>query len=199
MANLNERETETSRVIRTELAPWDAHIVPVVVPPGAGCIGKTLLELRWRETIGINVVMIKRGDQHLAAPGKEQMIFPGDELLVLGTDLQLQKLRVLVKPEAAGALSDVDEVELHTLLIEKGNVLAGKSVRTAGLREKVNALVVGIERNNERILNPESETQLTVGDVLFIVANRKKLKEFLLRNQKESAQKGASSVKRNAD
>src|SRR5690606_30137782 len=39
--NLNQREIETSRINRTELAPWDAHIVPLVVPPNASCIGKT--------------------------------------------------------------------------------------------------------------------------------------------------------------
>lgn len=39
--------------------------------------------------------------------------------------------------------------------------------------------MVGIERDNQRILNPESDTVLQPGDNLFIVANRKKVREFL--------------------
>ncbi|HEY1113573.1 MAG TPA: cation:proton antiporter [Chitinophagaceae bacterium] len=177
--NLNERELASSRANRTELAPWDAHIVPLTVPPTAPCVGKTLLQLKWRESIGVNIVMIKRGDHHIAAPPREEMLFPGDELLVLGTDHQIQRLKVLIKPEPQGPREEIDEVELYNFFIEEGHALGGRTVRESGLREKANALVVGIERDNQRILNPESETVLLPGDNLFIVANRKKVREFL--------------------
>lgn len=178
VANFNEREIETSRLNRNELAPWDAHIASIIVPPTAPCVGKTLLNLRWRETIGVNVVMIKRGDYHIAAPGREQMIFPGDELLVLGTDLQLQKLRVLIRPEVEGGENDVAEVALYNYFLSESNALNGKTIRQTGLRENIRALVVGIERDNERILNPASETVLQPNDNLFIVADKKKIKGF---------------------
>lgn len=184
MRNLNEREIETSRINRTELAPWDAHIVPVAVPPTAACIGKTLQELRWREAIGINVVMIKRDDYHIAAPGKEQMLFPGDELLVLGTDHQIQRLKVLIRPEVEPAQNDVGDVELSTYYIPDGDALIGKTIRQTGLREKANALVVGLERNNQRLLNPESDVRLLPNDRLFIVANQRRLKGFLSQLEK---------------
>ncbi len=184
VSNLNEREIETSTVNRTELAPWDAHIAPFIVPPTATCVGKTLFELRWRETIGVNVVMIKRGDQHIAAPGKEQMVFPNDELLVVGTDRQLQRLKVLMRPEADELQNNVDDVVLYQYYIKKDNALAGKTIRETGLRENLSALVVGIERNNKRILNPESETVLQADDNLFIVANPRKIKDFLSQFEK---------------
>ena len=60
------------------------------------------------------------------------------------------------------------------------NTVVGKSIRESGLREKAGALMVGIERNGERMLNPESElVLLQAGDILFIVANRRKLRYFL--------------------
>jgi CPA2 family monovalent cation:H+ antiporter-2 len=185
IANLNEREIETSRLNRTELAPWDAHIVPLTVPPAAACIGKTLQELKWRESIGINVVMIKRGDWHIAAPDRDEMIFPNDELLVLGTDHQVQRLRVLIRPEDETVKKDIVEVALYNYYIDERNLLNGKTIRQSGLREKANALVVGIERNDERILNPESDTLLQANDYLFIVANPKKIKEHMVQFEKE--------------
>ena len=183
-ANLNERELETSRLNRTELAPWDAHIVPLIVPPAASCVGKTLIQLRWRETIGVNVVMIKRGDHHIPAPRREEMIFPGDELLVLGTDYQIQKLKVLIRPETEIPQNDVVDVALYNYLLPEGNPLIGKTIRDTGLREKANALVVGIERKNERILNPESDISFQANDNLFIVASQKMIKEFLSKFEK---------------
>jgi len=178
LSNLNEREIEISRINRTELAPWDAHIVPLVVPPNASCIGRTLQELKWRELIGVNVVMIKQGDHHVAVPGKDQMIFPNDELLVLGTDHQVQRLKALIRSPVKDEDNKVDEVELYNYLVQEESELVGKSIREIGLREKAKALVVGIERSNERLLNPGSDIKLLPNDNLFIVANRKQLKEF---------------------
>jgi len=183
--NLNQREIETSRINRTELAPWDAHIVPLVVPPNASCIGKTLLELQWRETIGVNVVMIKRNEHAIAAPGKHQMIFPNDELLVLGTDLQIQKLRVLIRPEIEPGAPEPGDVELYNYVVPQDSSLIGRTIRETGIREKANALVVGIERKQERILNPESDMPLKAHDHLFIVANRKKIREYLAAMEKK--------------
>lgn len=185
--NLNEREIETSRVNRTELAPWDAHIVQVLVPSGVDSAGKTLLQLGWRESIGVNVVMIKRGDHQIAVPDKDQMIFPGDELLVLGTDLQIQKLRVLIRSKEESNQGLGEEVELYQYVIPGHSALVDKTIRSSGLREKANALVVGIERNDERILNPDSQTRFQQNDNVFVVANKKKIKEYFHQLEKEQA------------
>lgn len=180
VSNLNERESETSRLNRTELAPWDAHIVPVSVPAKAACVGKTLNELKWRELIGINVVMIKRDDYQIAVPGREQVVYPNDILLILGTDHQIQRLKVLIRSEPEQVAQETEDVALYNYYISETNALSGKTIRHSGLREKANAMVVGIERNNDRILNPESDTVLQANDNLFIVGDPKKIKEMLL-------------------
>lgn len=177
--NLNQREIAAAEKNRTELAPWNAHIVPVTIPPAAPCVGKTLLELGWREAIGINVVMIKRLDQHIPVPSKGEMIFPGDELLVLGTDRQLQRLKILIRPETDARPTEAPEVVLYEYIVPERSALGGKTIRESGLREKANALVVGIERNNERFLNPESGFMLAANDILFIVGNKKAVKHLL--------------------
>lgn len=181
--NLNQREIDTAKTNRTELAPWDAHIVPMVVDANASCGGQTLLSLKWREQIGVNVVMIKRGDHHIPAPGKEQRIYPGDELLILGTDHQLQRLKVLMRPEANPASEEFAEVELCMHKINAKSQFVGKTIRETGLREKAKALVVGIERNNERMLNPESDLVFKPDDMLFVVGNKKRLNEFFKNNE----------------
>ncbi|ANE52333.1 cation:proton antiporter [Flavisolibacter tropicus] len=175
-SNLNQREIAAAQSNRTELAPWDAHIAMVEVEPSAPIIGKSLLELRWRETIGINVVMIKRGDHPIAAPGKDQLIFPSDHLLVLGTDHQIQRLKASMRPQKKTVEEPgYSEVTLHKHFVDNTSPLRSLSIRQTGLREKAGALVVGIERNNERLLNPESELILQEGDTVFIVGNKRKL------------------------
>ena len=164
---------------RTELAPWDAHIVPISVSAASPCIGKSLFELKWREHVGINVVMIKRGDYQIPAPGKDTMIFPHDELLVLGTDSQIQRLRVLVRPDLQKAETELVDVELFNYLVQDNSALIGKSIRQTGLRDIGQALVVGVGRDQERLLNPDSEFILKARDVLHVVGNRTKLKSLI--------------------
>lgn len=177
--NLNQREIATAQKNRMELAPWNGHIVPLTVLPGCSCVGKSLQELQWRESIGVNVVMIKRQDHHIPVPSKEEVIYPGDELLVLGTDHQVQRLKVLMRPHEQTETNEVTEVELYEYFVPEESALVGRTIRESGLREKAMALTVGVERNNERLLNPESGFVLAANDILFIVGNRKAVRRLL--------------------
>lgn len=177
--NLNQREIEQDKTNRTELAPWNAHIAPIVVPGDSVIVGKKLIDLKLRESTGVNIVMIKRGDIHIPAPDKDQMIFPHDELLILGTDIQIQKLKVIIRPAATEHSEESDDVELYEYIIPPESMLIGENIRNSGIRQQANGLVVGLERNNERILNPESDLILQPDDRLFIVGNRKKLIRML--------------------
>ncbi|MGE0631795.1 MAG: cation:proton antiporter regulatory subunit [Pseudobdellovibrionaceae bacterium] len=49
----------------------------------------------------------------------------------------------------------------------------GRSIRDSGIREEVKGLIVGIERNAQRILNPDSALTLQEGDLLWIVGDQK--------------------------
>ena len=70
------------------------------------------------------------------------------------------------------------EVVLKKILLENSEFI-GKSIREAGLREKTNGLVVGIERDNERIMNPESDTILKKNDILWLVGDKQLINDLL--------------------
>ena len=61
----------------------------------------------------------------------------------------------------------------------KNRVCIGKSIRESQIREKTHGIIVGIERNGKRILNPESHWILESDDILWIAGDRKKINEFL--------------------
>jgi K+/H+ antiporter YhaU regulatory subunit KhtT len=50
---------------------------------------------------------------------------------------------------------------------------------TLELRDKVKGLIVGIERNGQRILNPDSNLTFELNDALWIAGDRKKVKQLL--------------------
>ena len=47
------------------------------------------------------------------------------------------------------------------------------------IREQAKALVVGIERNGQRLLNPESTIEIQEDDMVWIVGVRKQIENFL--------------------
>ena len=68
-------------------------------------------------------------------------------------------------------------VSLHRFSIDDHSVLVGQNIRESGIREQSQGLVVGIERNGERILNPESDTTFEVNDKVWIVGNEKLIRD----------------------
>jgi CPA2 family monovalent cation:H+ antiporter-2 len=192
LANLNERESQAQRDeeaqrakrperdrFKSELQPWDAHIVELEVAPEAEYVGKTLMELQWREQYGINIVFIRRGEKLIHAPGRYNKLLPHDLVGIIATDEQIQKFKPVfdAKDESAPVV-DVEDIALQKIVVNEHTKLKGKDIRSSGLRERTNGLVIGIERGGQRILNPESTTVFEWDDIVWIVGDRKKINEL---------------------
>jgi CPA2 family monovalent cation:H+ antiporter-2 len=183
--NLNEREIEATAVNgdpNAALSPWDAHLADFEVNPNAAFVGQPLQELAWREQYGINIAYIKRGDRMIYAPGAKERLYPLDELGVIGTDEQLQSFKPVIdfKNSADDAdAEDTNDVALQKIVVDEHTLLKGLTIRESGIREKTSGLVVGIERDGQRILNPESQTVLEWNDIVWIVGDRKKIQELV--------------------
>ncbi|RAW02117.1 cation:proton antiporter domain-containing protein [Pseudochryseolinea flava] len=197
LGNLNAREIESansmsSRVsqknadFQTRLAPWDAHIVQLQTPTHAPFIGKPLSELQWREHYGINVVYIKRGEDLINVPGRSHFILPFDQVGIVATDAQVAGFKpVFQEPDPKqnrNSNIDINDIVFEQLVVDEYTKLRGRSIRDSSLREQTNGIVIGIERDDLRILNPDSTTIFEWGDVIWIVGERDKIRA--LRNQK---------------
>ncbi|UPK67263.1 cation:proton antiporter [Chitinophaga filiformis] len=196
LTNLNARATaeensnpagalEKNAQIESNLEPWDAHILEMNVNPNAGFIGKTLQELSWREIFGINIVYIKRGDRLIQAPGRDTRLMPFDQLGIIATDNQVQNFKPVfdsIESNTGNQLT-VEDITLQKIMVDEHTKLKGKDLRNSGLRERTNGIIVGIERNNERTLNPDSGFKLEWGDIVWIVGERKKMQQLEKNNQ----------------
>ena len=165
---------------QSDLSPWDAHMIDLEVNPHAEYIGKTLLELAWREHYGINIAYIKRGDKLIYAPGRNNRLLPFDHVGIIATDDQVQVFKSAFDTieNIDKADSDLDDIILQKIVVDEHNKLKGLTIRGSRIREKTNGLVVGIERNKERILNPDSSTAFEWGDIVWIVGERKKIQKL---------------------
>ncbi|NRS89942.1 CPA2 family monovalent cation:H+ antiporter-2 [Flavobacterium sp. 7E] len=173
LKNLNNREIKKVDRRHANLTPWDGHMSTFEIAPESNLAGKTLRELKVREDLGINIAFIKRGELTIQIPNKLERLFPGDEICVIGTDEQVEQFSTYLK---SNEIVDPIKADNNLVLkqIELNNAeFIGISVGQSKLRERTNGLLVGIERNGQRILNPESNIVLQKDDILWIVGNNK--------------------------
>lgn len=75
------RSRELKRFAET-LDPGQAGIAEIVIPPGSQLVGKSLNDLRLRKTYGLSVLAVHRGEEVIHEDLRNQVLTPGDTLVV---------------------------------------------------------------------------------------------------------------------
>ena len=140
--------------------------------PSSPLAGRTLAEASIRERYGANVVTIERGDRVIDLPPKQTVMMPADVLTVIGTEEQVSAIRGDIDHEADMLVHDHSDHEMHMYryLVEAGGALCGMQIGTSVLATRHHVLVLAIERNGEKIVNPPKGTIFRHGDILWFVS-----------------------------
>jgi CPA2 family monovalent cation:H+ antiporter-2 len=161
------------------LTPWDAHIAYFLVPQEASFVGQSLAELGIRERFGVSVAVIQRGRKKFMVPSRNERIFPGDNIGVIGTDSQLAQFKVFLEESLSSPLDfDNKDYVLRSFRIGSESPWVGSKIREMGLGERAQGMIVGLERGPERILNPDANTQLFEGDLIWVVGDEAGLRQI---------------------
>jgi len=175
----NEEKRRQQQISR--LAPWDHHVVTLIVHPNAVLVNQTLKEASLRSRFGINVVAIQRGVHSIVAPRPDEVILPADILSILGTDDRIDAFRaeVEIPVSLSHHLPEKTNYRLKHFRIPDSSFMAGQTIRQIGIGEKYQIMVVGVERSHKRIINPDIEFQIAAEDVVWVVGEQVKLDSLL--------------------
>lgn len=179
VANLRH---EDSAGLRESLAPWDATLAEVVLSPHSELVAKSLELSRLKERFGVTIGLIERGRKRVLAPGRNEILLPHDRLFLIGTDDQILRARAAMESEPEE--SDIvppGAYGLDMLILAADSPFIGKAIRESGFRERVHGLIVGIERDGRRILNPDSTLELRAGDVVWLVGDKALVRQLRAR------------------
>ncbi len=171
---------KSRRTRNAEPRIFDGHLVEFEIHPHFRHSGFSLQELKLRERFGVSLVALMRGDRKILAPSRSDLLMPFDRIIVLGTDAQLAALEKFLKSDRHG-IGELEEFRfiLEKIPIKEGYHFAGKNLRESGIREKVQGIILGIERKGEKILNPEATMTLKVEDVLWIYGRKDHLRSWI--------------------
>ena len=186
--NLTAREVSAKKKqavgthLVSSLRSYDIHISDFTVPAESSFCGKTLSQLSVRKDSGVSIVRIVRGGIFTNIPGGNRHIYPGDQIVVAGTDEQIDRFRQMLDKSVRLNTEYEDRrttVALENFTIEEGNPLVGKSIIDSGIRDKASCIVMGIQRGDEFIQNPEPTITFQTEDTVLVAGETERLKEFL--------------------
>lgn len=177
--NFFESEKLEREATHSDLAPWDAQIRNIIVPPESEIAGRTLHELRIRETFGISIALIERGELFISAPGRDEKLFPYDRIALIGSEDKLDRFADFLKIRKASiTIYESKHYALHRVHVTEKMSFAYKTIKKSRMREKTQGLIAGIERHGEKILNPDSNLTILPGDILWIVGDGRRIRDI---------------------
>lgn len=160
----------------------DLHMADFTIPAESLWAGYTLAELALGSRFGVMVVAIFRGQSCINIPGGKERLFPQDRVQVIGSDKQLErfavKLQAMTMPSTDSDLTQ-SEVCLKQFVITEDSPFNGKSIRESQIRDKYRCVVVGVERGNASLRNPDADTVFEAGDLVWVVGEEEHVYELI--------------------
>lgn len=177
ISNLNEkenRERELSPVASTvsdNFSGFDVHTEIFEISQESSYAGKTLREMPFRHTSGANVVKIIRGKKNILIPSGNEMLFPMDKLLAVGTTLQLETMRTALEEGEQPVPIKEYCFELEPITLTANSFLTGKTLREAEMRS-YGCMVISFLRGDRFETNPKPDFRFQEGDVVWVAGEK---------------------------
>ena len=171
--NLNAKETlarkkaPVTSSIKQKMAGYDVQLERITVSADSDFIGRKLKELPIREESGANIIKISRGTHNILAPDGNEAVYPGDQLLAVGSAEQLAALKKIIAASIVPAQEAEKEFDVESFEVKKGSYLCGTSLKSLDIR-KSNCIIISVMRNGTMITNPRADFIFEEGDRVWI-------------------------------
>jgi monovalent cation:H+ antiporter-2, CPA2 family len=172
--------TDARTALDQGLEGWDMRLDDYTVPDDAAYAGNDLAQLAIPARFGCSVIEVERNGYVITRTGPDLRIYPGDKLLLLGKDQGLAAARDFLQGTTKTVEETAEEFNgsiLQTHAVPEGPH-AGKTLARLQIARETGVRVVGIHRNNTKIINPDGNQSLQTGDNLLVVGTLEELRAF---------------------
>lgn len=177
---LKQQEHPLEFSYNTRFSDSDIHLEGIRVSADSPYIGQRIGQADFRNKYGINIVKIRRGNHTITLPSAEECIYPHDKLLVLGNDDQISAFMKDIQFENTEARDSAREknVGFFSFVVEENSPFIGKSLMESNFRQ-MGFMVVGIEHQGIKQMNPDANTCFALHDVVWVVGDHKNLNQLI--------------------
>jgi len=183
MSHLSDKERAAveDRATHSHLMPWQAKLTEFTISEYSPLVMKTLQGSDLKQQFGVTVAVIKRAGKDIVAPRADEYLLPSDQLCLIGTYQQLLAAQAVIEfqPETEATEAEEHQFGMEPFRLRPEHLFVGKTIRECGTRELVNGLVVGVERDEQRHLNPDPNMVLQSGDMVWLVGEKQLLAKLM--------------------
>ena len=198
IANLNERSLHRNQDDTTQ---WlDETLFVQWYECSDASAGKTLKQLNWGYLFSVNVVKVVRGKRHFDMPSGNMELREGDRLLILGKPEDLRSFRMGLGREDMPELStlrrfmeeqadqedETADLYVYALPVRKDSALQGKTIKTSGLKDSYDCMILGLQRDRLPILQPDVNMTIQTNDLVWVLGARKMVEKLLAKDLSET-------------
>ena len=183
MANLNEKEQQQRRMapvtssVSDKMSRYNVKTDMITISADSLYAGKMLKDLPFRHKSGVNIVKIIRGSRSIMIPKGDEVVFPFDKLLAVGTKEQLAEFRkdmaenVYVPEEADAETLAPRQFELESITLKKDSWLTGKTLRETDMRS-YGCMVISVVSDGQVTTNPKPDYRFKEGDIVWLAGEK---------------------------
>ncbi len=160
---------------------------------------KTVKELAGNKFLGILVIKILRNGSHINMPDADERIKKGDILHILGTEDDIAAFMIVLERASSmdmkgqtitlkeyiygqvfDGVSAQNQIVCCPVPANKDSSFNRKAIRSCNFKRDYKGFIIGIERDNLPIINPDVDTIIETGDLLWVIGTREMADELLL-------------------
>ncbi len=146
---------------------WRARVMP-----GSRLAHQTVQESDINAELGLTVAAVWRGRETIAIPKSTQVIYPADELLIVGREERLKQLLAwgieLIEGGAAAAASELPIEPIEIMIAPRSNAI-GRTLSQMKLNRDAGLLAMALWRDGQSFHTDVRKMPLQVGDAILVV------------------------------
>ncbi|TSA33220.1 MAG: SLC13 family permease [Porphyromonadaceae bacterium] len=161
------------------------YMVEAIIKHGSHLIGQTisesgLLELKGLSLMEIRSVLSSSGLNVLSSSSRipstdpTYLLTPGDILIFTGNTNSITELIDHydgIAIQEIGMFAKKEHLEVVEVVVSHNSPLASKTVREIRFRQRYGAVVLGIHRNGEKLMEKTADIKIRPGDVILLLAD----------------------------
>ncbi|MCE1254740.1 MAG: SLC13 family permease, partial [Anaerolineae bacterium] len=168
--------TELERLYRLDERLWQA-----VIPPLASFAGANLVQARLGADFGLTVAAILHEGFELVLPSPEEMLQPGDRLLLIGREDKINLLRQRGL-EIEAVTDDLSlsrrGLNLVEMILSPHSNAAGQTLKQLDFRGRYRATVLALKRLERCYRTDVGDINLAPGDSLLVITGIPQVKQL---------------------
>ncbi|MBP7826725.1 MAG: cation:proton antiporter [Verrucomicrobia bacterium] len=160
---------------------WKLNLAEYTIPENSQAVARPLSALPLRPQFACTVVSIERQGIPIPNPSASTVLYPNDKVLLLGHTENLQRAErwLHAEPEAEQTeTAQLADLELEQLTVPTTSSHVGKTLEELALHAAFGIQIVGIERGQHSILNPNRAESLQPGDQLLVLGTPEQVNEM---------------------